>query len=255
MVNTYTIKYILLGIVCLSLTQAVLAGLEADLPSKGKYIRLQTASKQLFTIYVAGPEEAKRGLLLIHGWWGLNKDVEHWADQFAAEGYRVMAIDLYNRNVTTNPAIARKLMSAVNQTEANEKYATAIKVLSAPERKIAVIGRSYGASQAFHAACVAQERVSAVVVYYPYGELMTDKAMLSAIKTPILGHFARDDFFLTPDKLALFTSAIEKKGIKMTVNMYEAKHGFDNQSGKNFNASAKGLAQARTRQFLNKYLN
>ena len=72
---------------------------------------------------------------------------------------------------------------------------------------------------------------------------------------PILGHFARDDFFFTPAKVARFETAVKKSNLRMTVNMYEAKHGFDNLAGNNFNESAHRLSENRTRQFLNQYLN
>lgn len=255
MLYVHIIKSIVFCMACLLLAQAVSAAQESNLEFNGKYIRLQTANEQLFTVYAAGPEQAKQGILLIHGWWGLNLEVEAWANQFAMAGYRVMAVDLYNCQVTTSAVKARKLMNEVKQSEANDKYAAAIKALSAPEREIAIIGRSYGASQALHAALVSQEKVSATIVYYPYGELISDRSILAEIKSPLLGHFARDDFFLTPDKVAQFVSTVKESGLEMTVNMYEAKHGFDKPTGKNFNEAAHKLAQDRTNQFLNKYLN
>lgn len=255
MLNVHTLKSILFCVACLLLPQSVTAEQQSNLLFNGKYVRLQTASKNSFTSYLVGPEEAKQGILLIHGWWGLNQEIEAWADQFAMAGYRVMVVDLFNCQVTTSPAKARKLMNEVKQAEANEKYAAAIKALSAPGRKIAVIGRSYGANQALYAALVAQEKISATIVYYPYGPLMTNKKMLTAIKAPLLSHFARDDFFFTPDKVEQFTDAIKKSGLKMIVNVYKAKHGFDKPTGKNFNELAHKLAQDRTYEFLNKYLN
>ena len=251
----HTIRALLFCMITMLSVQSAAGDLKGESIANGKYIRLLTASEQLFTAYLAGPEEARQGILLIHGWWGLNAEVELWADQIAAQGYRVMAIDLYDCHVTKNPVTARKLMNSVIQSEANQKYTAALKLLSVPGRKIAVIGRSYGASQALHAAQVAQDKVSATIIYYPYGELMANKKMLTAIKAPILSHFARDDFFLTPDKVAQFTSAIEESGLTLVVNMYEAKHGFDKPTGKNFNLLAHELAQGRTYRFLNKYLN
>ena len=254
MLNAKLLKWIVLVLSCGLFPPLVSAEQESEIQSNGKYVRLQTASDDLFTVYQVGPEQAKQGLLLIHGWWGLNAEIELWADRLAADGYRVMAVDLFNCNVTSHPPTARKLMNSVDQAQANEKYAAAIKALSAPGRKIAVMGRSYGASQALHAALVAQPKVSAAVIYYPYGELMTDENTLSAINSPILAHFAKDDFFLTPDKVAAFTSAIQKSGAKMTVNLYEAKHGFYTATGKNFNQAAHMLALSRTQRFLDEHM-
>jgi len=255
MLNILSIKGIALSIACLLLTQSVAAAQKNSMADAAKYIQLQTASKQNFSAYVAGQKNAKQGLLLIHGWWGLNREVETWANKYAVAGYRVMAIDLYNQQTTSHPVKARALMSKVKQSVTNEKYAAAIDALTAPNRKLAIIGRSYGANQAIHAAMVAQEKVSATIVYYPFKKVLTDTKMLSAIKTPILGHFAQHDYFFTPDMLTQFTTSIKKSGLAMTVNMYNAKHAFTNPVGKNFNETAQMLSLKRTRQFLSKYLN
>ena len=255
MLNIRTLKSIIFYTVCLLLPQYVTAEQQTNLNDKAQYIQLQTASKKSFRTYIAGPQHAKHAILLIHGWWGLNSDIETWANEFAVSGYRVMAIDLYNQQVTTDPEKAKQLMKSVNQSIADEQYAAAIKHLSASGRKVAIMGRSYGASQVFHAALVGRDKVSAAVVYYPYGQLILDTNTLASIKTPILGHFARKDFFLKPEKLSQFTSAINKSGLLMTFNIYEARHGFDNPTGSNFDAAAHKLSQQRTREFLDKYLN
>lgn len=255
MLNQYKIKSYALYMVCLLFATSLYSQQDCNFVSTGQYMDLQTASQQAFTTYVAGPQQSKRGILLIHGWWGLNQEVTAWADQFAMAGYRVMALDLYNHRVTKDPVNARKLMNGVKQAEANEKYAAAMKVLSAPGRKIAVIGRSYGASQVLHAAGVSPEKVSAAIIYYPYGELITDKTLLTAIKSPILGHFASDDFFLTPDKVTQFTSRMTAAGLQLTANIYPAKHGFDRPAANNYNEAAHQLSLERSYQFLNKYLN
>jgi carboxymethylenebutenolidase len=255
MLHIQILKGITLYLTCLLLAQSVTAGQFIGSIDKAGYVQLQTTSNLSFAAYVAGPQDAKQAILLIHGWWGLNREVETWANEFAVAGYRVMAVDLYNKQVTSIPATAKKLMLAVKQSDADEKYAAAIEELSANGRKVAIIGRSFGASQTLHAALVAKDKASAAIIYYPYGELITDKVMLTDIKAPILGHFARNDFFLSPDKATKFTSALKDAGLEMTVNMYDARHGFDKPTGKNFDKSSHDLAKQRTDQFLEQYLN
>lgn len=255
MLHIPTIKGIIFCIACLLMTQTVIAAQQITVGDRAQYTQLQTSNGQSFTAYVAGPQHANQAILIIHGWWGLNRDVETWANEFAVAGYRVMAVDLYNQQIATHPAEAKKLMQAVKQSVANQIYTTAINTLAASGRKVAIIGRSYGASQALHAALIAKDKVSAAIVYYPYGELITDNKMLSAIKSPILGHFARNDFFMTSAKLEQFSTAIKQSGLTMTINMYDARHGFDSPTSDNFNEPAHKLAYQRTRQFLGKYLN
>src|SRR5690625_6392751 len=46
-------------------------------------------------------------LILIHEWWGLNDNIRMMARGFAGEGFRVLAVDLYARDVTTGPERAQ----------------------------------------------------------------------------------------------------------------------------------------------------
>lgn len=254
MLSVKSLKWIVLVLSCSWFVPAVSAGQEGEFEAKGKYVRLDTANDNNFAVYLVGPEKAKRALLLIHGWWGLNTEIERWADEFATDGYRVMAVDLFNGNVTAYPPTARKLISAVHQNEANEKYAAALKALSAPGRKIAVMGRSYGASQALHAATLGRSNVSATVIYYPYGETIKDSNAMAAINSPILAHFARTDRYFPLDKVIELTSTMHEAGGKMTVNLYDAKHGFDKRTGKNFDEAAHKLSFSRTQLFLDQHM-
>ena len=106
----------------------------------GENLSLQTAQGKPFLTYVVGPKDARRAILLIHEWWGLNDHIRSWADRFAALGYRALAIDLYNGKVAVTPDEARRLMQSVDQQEANEKYLAALRYLRMPRRKLATIG-------------------------------------------------------------------------------------------------------------------
>ena len=214
------------------------------------YQTITTDSQKPFRAYVAGPKEAKQGLLLLHGWSGLNREMEIWANQFAVRGYRVMAIDLYNNQVAKYPPRARKLMNSVNQQEANEKFRVAIKMLTQNDRKVAVLGRSFGANQAIHAAS-SDKRISAVVLYYPFGDVSN---LLSSFNAPVLGNFASEDFFFDKERQQKFVSAATKKGIKLKIENYSARHGFTNILGKNFDADADKSSSNKTFSYLEQYL-
>lgn len=225
-----------------------------EVPS-GKYMDLRTDHGKVFKVYVSGSENAVRGILLVHGWLGLNKSIESIAEQFAANGYRAMAIDLYGNQIATNPKDAKKLMNAVKQSDANEKYASALKVLATPGRKLATIGWSFGASQALHATLSEPKLVSATVCYYPYGEMVSDKKLLAPMKGPILIQVGDRDFAFTPEKVQQYKAAMSKAGIKLQLNIYKnAKHSFDKKKHKNYNQAASEKAQISTYAFLDQYL-
>src|SRR5690554_6898841 len=47
--------------------------------------------------YLATPEDVEpiSGVVIVHEWWGLNDNIRAMAEQLAAEGYAVLAVDLY----------------------------------------------------------------------------------------------------------------------------------------------------------------
>ena len=222
---------------------------------QGEFITLETEKQKSFRVYAAGPADASRGILLIHGWLGLNGDIEALTMKFANAGYRAMAIDLYDGEVANNPKDAKLLMMSVKQTEANDKYRAALQALAAPGRKLATIGWSYGGSQALHATLSAPELVSATVSYYPFGEMITDKKTLAPMQGPILIQVGNEDFAFTPEKVNSYREALLNAGKMLHVKTYNAKHGFAREKGKNYSQSAHVSAENSTHQFLDVNLN
>ena len=242
------IRLLLIAVISLLLSTPALSN------QQGNYITLETDSKQSFRVYLTGPMDAHRGILLIHGWLGLNEDIEVLADKFGKVGYRAMAIDLYNGEVASNPRDAKLLMISVKQPDANAKYSAALKALAAPGRKLATIGWSYGGSQALHATLSAPELVSATVSYYPYGKMISNKKTLAPMQGPILIQVGNEDFAFTPEKLAQYKVDIKNAGKILEVQSYNAKHSFGRPNGKNYNQTAQELAEKSTYQFLDMHL-
>jgi carboxymethylenebutenolidase len=219
-------------------------------PVKGSYTTIATETGKPFRAYIAGSKKAKQGLLLLHGWRGLNHEMELWADRFADQGYRVMAIDLYNNKTTNHPGTGRKLMSNINKKETSDKYRAAIKLLSQDDRKVAVLGRGFGANQAIHAA-TSNRHISAVVLFYPFGYVGKIPTSLNA---PILGNFAKKNYFFNNELQKKFISAANQKKIDLTVETYPARHGFSNMLGENFDPDADSSSLKNTLTFLDKHL-
>src|SRR5512132_385949 len=63
--------------------------------------------------YLALPKDPAgkhAALLVIQEWWGLNDWIKENADRFAAQGYVVLAVDLYRGKATSDPGVAHELM-------------------------------------------------------------------------------------------------------------------------------------------------
>jgi len=60
-------------------------------------------------LIIPAHRERRRAVILIHEWWGLTPWVKSQASSLAENGYGALAVDLYHKKVTSNPAWARKL--------------------------------------------------------------------------------------------------------------------------------------------------
>jgi carboxymethylenebutenolidase len=63
----------------------------------GKTIDLKAADGHTLSAYVAGPEGATKGVVVIQEIFGVNHHIRDMADRFAAEGYAVVAPALFDR--------------------------------------------------------------------------------------------------------------------------------------------------------------
>lgn len=70
--------------------------------------------------FFAKPAQAGKypALILIHEWWGLNDNIRTLAQDFARQGYIVLAVDLYGGGSTTDQQVAMKMASGVTSNEA-----------------------------------------------------------------------------------------------------------------------------------------
>lgn len=254
-------RLILLGVVLLPLAAFAQDGLHdkdhvlnPDFPKnlQGKEITLKTAEGKPFRVYAVGPKDAKRGILVIHEWWGLNDHIKAWADRFADQGYRAIAVDLFNNQVATKPDQARKLMMGVNQDQANAKHVAALKALQAPGRKLATIGWCFGGGQSLRASLAAPDLVDATVMYY--GPVITDAGQLAFLESPVLGIFAKKDTAIPPEKVKEFEQAMKEADKPVEIHLFDADHAFANPSGKNYDSAAAKKAWAITQQWLDKQL-
>src|SRR5208337_3037347 len=70
--------------------------------------------------YLALPDGGGKhpAVIAIHEWWGLNDQVKEEARKFAAQGYVVLAVDLYRGKVATTPDEAHEIMRGVPEDRA-----------------------------------------------------------------------------------------------------------------------------------------
>ena len=86
------------------------------------------------------------GVVLIQEWWGLVPHICDVADRLAAEGFTVLAPDLYNGESSTEPDEAGKLMMGLNLQHAAKDMSGAVDFLQEKtgRTKVGVVGFCMG---------------------------------------------------------------------------------------------------------------
>ena len=217
------------------------------------------AGDELVYGYFAAPADVFEPLpavIMIHEWWGLNDNVRAMADRLAAEGYMVLAVDLYRGSTATSPEGARQLMLDVvedpDTAKANiEDAYRFLETAGAPS--IASLGWCFGGGWSLTAAQLLPDKLDASVIYY--GQVTADDDKLRPVSAPILGLFAADDTGITVESVEAFRAALERLRKEHEVHIYPGVgHAFANPTGRNYNAEAAEDAWARTLEFLARHL-
>lgn len=169
------------------------------------------------------------GIVMIHEWWGLNDQIKSMADIMAREGYVVLAVDLFQGNVATTIEGARANIQNNPNNETIPKMQAAVKYLrnmtNVNKRKIASLGWCYGGGQSFQLGV--NDDLQATVIYY--GQVSTDKAILSNMKQPVLGLFGVEDASIPVKDVREFERILKEQGTDVNISIYErAGHGFSN---------------------------
>jgi carboxymethylenebutenolidase len=221
----------------------------------GKSVELTLPGGKTSTAYVARPKgQPHGGLLVLHEWWGLNDWVKSEADRWAAQGYLVLAPDLFGGTVTTDADEAQKLFSALDAKAATEVEVAGVEWLARalPGKKIAALGWSMGGGQSLNASLASPGKIAGTVMYY--GLPVTDANLLKKLQGPVLGIWAKRDAWITPEKVAAFDLALNDASIKHEFRSYDADHAFANPAGGRYNAGAAQDANEAARRFLKSVL-
>ncbi len=196
-------------------------------------------------------------VIMIHEWWGLNDEVRARADRLAAQGYIVLAVDLFDGQTASEPAVARKLMqSVIEDTDAaNENIRSAFAfvrdIAGAP--RVGAVGWRFGGTWALNTAMLLPGELDAAVVYY--GPVTSDEESLRPVTTPILGLFAGDDVSVRVDTVEAFRDALERLRKDYDIQVYAGVgQRFASESAKNYDKNAADDAWNRTLAFFERHL-
>ncbi len=196
-------------------------------------------------------------VIMVHEWWGLTDEMRARADQLAAQGYIVLAVDLFGGQTASDPTSARKLMLSVveDPESANENIRGAFEFVSetAGAPRVGAIGWRFGGTWALNAALLYPDDLDAAVVYY--AQVISDEDKLRPVNAPILGLFAADDVSVKVDQVEAFKSALEALRKDYDIQVYAGvRQRFASESANTYDATAANDAWNRTLDFLGRHL-
>ncbi len=211
-----------------------------------------------YFVFPADMVEPLPAVIMIHEWWGLNDSIRAMADRLAAEGYIVLAVDLFGGRTSESPAGARELMLDVveNPELANENLRQAWEFLdgTAGAPAIAALGWCFGGGWSLNTALLFPERLAAAVIYY--GQVSDDEDRLRPLAMPILGIFAEEDRGIPVESVQAFEQALERLRKDYDIRVYPGVgHAFANPSGNNYDAETAAEAWQVTLAFLDRHLH
>ena len=199
-------------------------------------------------------------VIMIHENRGLNDNIKDTADILAKQGYVVLAVDLFQGQVTADPNQARELSSSVrnNPGIAIENMKSAIAYLSSVQNvnasRIASIGWCFGGGQSLQLALNSEDHPLAATIIY-YGQVVNDTNEISKIKWPVLGIFGDQDQSISVDSVKACEQALNETGVTNEIYIYPGVgHAFANPSNDNYAPQETADAWKKTLAFLKKYV-
>jgi carboxymethylenebutenolidase len=196
--------------------------------------------------------------VLIQEIFGVNEHIRSVAEQYAADGYLVIAPDLFWRSghrieLTYDEAgwkRAVELMNATDVGKAQKDIELAIDALRAQpglDGGVASIGFCFGGLLSYHTA--ANGLVDVAIAYYGGGiQNQLDRA--DEIEVPLLMHFGEQDSHIPLEAVEKIAERFDTNDNVEIVVYPEAEHGFNCSHRDSYNQRAAAEAHGNTLIFL-----
>ena len=230
----------------------------------GSTLSIPSHDGKNFDGYLALPPLGRGpGLILIQEIWGVNAHIRAVAEQYALDGYVVLAPDVFWRQ---EPAVdlnydeagtkkAFALMQGLNGPDAVADLVSSAQALrrrSEVTGQVGVVGYCMGGRLAYQLA--ATGAVDAAVCYYG-GGIQNHLELASSIHVPMLFHYAELDTHIPETAVAAVQAAFSGHS-NAQVHVYEgAEHGFNCWGRPMYQQKTAALARGRTLQWLSSHLD
>ena len=216
----------------------------------GKMMSFDAADgKQANAYFIAAKKKSNKYLIVIQEWWGLNENIKMEADKYYTDlgDVNVIAVDMYDGKVAATPDSAMKLMRGADMGRMTAIMQGAIKYAGS-KASIYSVGWCFGGMWSLQTAILAGPQAKGSVMYYGRPESNMEK--LKSIQCDIIGFFGNLDQSPSPTMVNDLEKNMKEAGKNLSVNRYQAGHGFANPSNPSYNAAAKEDSYAKAIAFL-----
>ncbi|MGZ4860461.1 MAG: dienelactone hydrolase family protein [Candidatus Angelobacter sp.] len=222
----------------------------------GTRIKLKAADGHELDAYFAESSSPARGaIVLIQEIFGVNSHIRSVADDYAGQGFHVIAPALFDRvqrNVELgyNPTDAAQGMKAARQIGMDAAVLDVAASISHARAewgglKVGVLGYCYGGSLAWLSATRLDP--AAAVCYYG-GQIAANAA--ETPHCPVMLHFGAKDPHIGPAEI----ETIQRSHPDLPLLLYDAGHGFNCDQRKDYEPKSASLARKRTLEFFRDHL-
>lgn len=227
-------------------------------------VTIQSHDGKKFDGYLSLPPTGRGpGLVIIQEIWGVNAHIRAVADQYAMDGYVVIAPDIFwrqesNVDLTYDEAGTKKayqLMQAMKVPDAVADLVATVQVLrSRPEMtgKVGAVGYCMGGRLAYHLA--ASDTIATAVCYYG-GGIQNDLDLAPSISVPVLFHYGALDAHIPATAVNAVRKAFDGRSNAQFHEYANADHGFNCWGRPMYNQRASALAHGRTLEWLSTHLS
>ncbi|MBV7513697.1 MULTISPECIES: dienelactone hydrolase family protein [unclassified Pseudomonas] len=227
-----------------------------------QWIEIDSADGK-FGAYLAIPHTRKGpGIVLIQEIFGVNEHIRSVAEQYAADGYLVIAPDLFWRSghrieLGYDEAGWKRAVELMNATDVGKAQADielaidALKAQPGLDGGIASIGYCFGGLLSYHTA--ANGLVDVAIAYYG-GGIQNHLDRADEIEVPLLMHFGEQDSHIPLEAVEKIAERFDTNDNVEIVVYPEAEHGFNCSHRDSYNQRAAAEAHGNTLIFLGQEL-
>ena len=196
---------------------------------RGEQIQFDVADGVKANAYILQPDEpSEKWLFVIHEWWGLNDHIKQEAEKyFDALGYNVLAIDMYDGKVAIDRKTAAQYVQACSKERA-EAIINGAYSYAGEDAQVGSVGWCFGGGWSLQTGILGDEQAKASIIYYGMPE--KDPSKLKNLKADVLGIFAANEKWISPEIVAEFEKNMRLLNKNLTVKSYDADHAFANPS-------------------------